>query len=708
MALEARVVAALRTGGALAARWRGFEERHAQVEMARDVARALESGGALMAEAPTGVGKSVAYLLPALMHAHEANARVVVATCTRSLQDQLFERDLPALMDALGIEVAVARLKGKQNYLCPRALELAQGEGAEETETLEALRAWAAGDEAGDLDRFDAPDAEAFRRVRPRVATDPHACGGPSCRRGRECFWARARRLASEARLTVVNHALLARAAEAEGLLPLYDVLIVDEAHRLEGVLSSQLERGVSRHRFDDLLRMTGSARAGRRRKGDGAPGGLLARAKAVALPLLVGDVARERLVEDLERLSVRADDVRADAERLFARFAGDEPRGAGPYGLRRRYRSQGELLGRDLDELQVVLEHCAFHATSLRRAAGAVIAAGAGRAGEDLAAELELVSARWDRLGGDLSDLCEAREPDWVYWRAQSAGARAAELRGAPVAVGDYARSALIAPARTAILTSATLSSGGDFAWSAERLGLAGDGEVRAETASYPSPFALHEQMRVHVYDGGADEAAAVADVVAALSAATQRNTLVLFTAHERLRRARARLAGLLPADRLLLAQDVDGPAGMLVDRFRAARGAVLLGVASLWEGVDFPGETLEMLVVAKLPFSVPDDPLVEARGERLRERGLDAFRADALPEAVVRFRQGVGRLIRRSDDRGVLVVCDTRLATASYRAPFLAALPVKPEIWRDARGLADEAARFLGRGGEQVREDA
>ena len=372
MSLETRVVAALRTGGTLAARWNGFEERHAQVEMARDVARALERGGALMAEAPTGVGKSIAYLLPAVLHAHEREQRVVVATCTRSLQDQLFERDLPALLEALGIALPVARLKGKANYLCPRLLELAEAGGDEEIETLDALRSWAAAEVEGDLDRFDPPDAEAFRRVRPRVATDPSACSGPTCRRGRECFWARARRVASEARLTVVNHALLARAAEADGLLPEYDVLIIDEAHRLEGVLSSQLERGVSRHRFEDLLRLTGSARAGRRRKAEGvAHGGLLARAKAVAMPLLVGDAARDRLVEDLERLTTRADEVRAGAEALFARFAASEEGRPSAYGLRRRYRSQSELLGRDLDPLQVALEHCAVYATTLRRAAG-------------------------------------------------------------------------------------------------------------------------------------------------------------------------------------------------------------------------------------------------------------------------------------------------------------------------------------------------
>ena len=705
MSLESRVVSALRPGGVLARVWVGYEERGAQVELARDVARTFERGGVLVAEAPTGVGKSVAYLLPAVLHAIESGERVVVATCTKSLQDQLYDRDLPALLEALGERLAVARLKGKQNYLCPRALDLAEGAGAEEGETIEALRAWAATDPDGDLDRFTPPDPEAFRRVRARVATDPSACTAVVCRRGRECFWARARRAAGEARLTIVNHALLARAAESEGLLPEFEVLVVDEAHRLEGVLSSQLERGVSRNRFAELLRLTGAPRTGRRARGD-RTGGLLARVRTLALPLLSGDPARERLFAELDRLGPRADEAREDAARLFATLA---PEGgpSGLYGARRRYRSQLELLGRELDALEVALEHCRAFASVLRRASGACAGAEAGAAGEELSAELENVALRWDELHRDLADLTEAADPGWVYWRSLAPGAKGAELRGAPVSIGDFARGQLLSRARAVVLTSATLSSGGDFDWAAGRLGLGESQGLPFEAASYASPFPLERQMRVAVYDGGADEAAAVADVVAALSAATGRNALVLFTAHERLRRARSRLAGLLPAGRLLLAQDVDGPAGLLVDRFRAARGAVLLGVQSLWEGVDFPGEALELLVVAKLPFSVPDDPLVEARGERLRERGQDPFRADAVPEAVMRFRQGVGRLIRRSDDRGVLVVCDPRLATASYRGPFRAALPVEPQLWRDAKGLAAEAARFLSEVGIGAGED-
>jgi ATP-dependent DNA helicase DinG len=248
-------------------------------------------------------------------------------------------------------------------------------------------------------------------------------------------------------------------------------------------------------------------------------------------------------------------------------------------------------------------------------------------------------------------------------------------------------------------VLTSATLAADGDFHFTAERLGLGDHHGMPYHAVSYPSPFPLARQMRVWVAPadrGAADEAEAIAAMVEAL-ATTGRNQLVLFTAHDRLRRVRERLRERLAPGQVLLAQEWDGPATRVSERFREHRGAVLLGVQSLWEGVDFPGEALEILVVAKLPFSVPDDPLVQARAERLLERGLDPFRDDAVPEAVLRFRQGVGRLIRRADDRGVLVVCDPRLATASYRRPFLAALPIATRAAGDPRSLARDVAEFL-----------
>ncbi|HEY6196465.1 MAG TPA: ATP-dependent DNA helicase [Candidatus Eisenbacteria bacterium] len=698
MALVERVERAFAPDGALARHWVEWEARPGQRTLAIEVARTLEHGGVLMAEAPTGVGKSLAYLLPAVLHAAETGERVVVATCTRSLQDQLHERDLPALLGALGLELPFAMLKGKQNYLCPRALEIAGGDGEEEERLIDSLRAWSAGDPFGDLDRFEHADGEAFRRVRARVATDPAACTSATCRRGRECFWVRARRRAAEAKLVIVNHALLARAAGAEGLLPPFDALIVDEAHRLEGVLSSQLERSASRHRVEDLLRLTGGLAAGRR------GGGLLARVGAFVLPLLASaGAARERLSEDLERLSARADQLRHDADALFAGLAISDGKGEGPYSRRVRHRDAGELFGRELQSLEVVLEHARAYSDVLRRTAGAVQVAedgkAAGAAAEELQGELETVSARWQQLHDDLASLADAGDRDWAYWRSQGPQARIAELHGAPVWVGETARRLLRDGPRSAVLTSATLSAAGDFAWAAERLGLGEEQGVPYTSLTVPSPFALERQMRAYVLDTPGDEADAIAEVVAALSRAAGRNTLVLFTAHERMRRAQQRLRTLLPPGTALTAQDRDGPAGLLAERFRLARGAVLLGVQSLWEGVDFPGEALEVLVVARLPFSVPDDPVVEARAERLRERGLEPFRHDAVPEAVMRFRQGVGRLIRRASDRGVLVVCDPRLARASYRGPFRAALPVEPKLWKDPRGLAHEAGAFLAR---------
>lgn len=693
MSLVQRVEQAFAPDGALARQWPEWEERPGQRTLAIEVARTLEHGGVLMAEAPTGVGKSLAYLLPAVLHAAETGERVVVATCTRSLQDQLYERDLPAVLSALGVELPVAMLKGKQNYLCPRALEIASGEGDAEEQVLESLRAWSARDAFGDLDRFDHADAEVFRRIRTRVATDPSACTSATCRRARECFWARARRRAAEAKLVVVNHALLARAAGAEGLLPPFDALVVDEAHRLEGVLSSQLGRSVSRHRVEELLRLTGTMAGARRGTG------LLARVRSFALPLLATAPARERLFDDLERLSDRADDLRRDADRLFARLAVAGAPGEGPYSRRVRHRDAEELFGRELQTLEVVLEHARTFSDVLRRGAGALQLGEGGDASEELQAELETVSGRWQQLHDDLAMLADAGDRDWAYWRTQGPQARIAELHGAPVWVGEHARRLVREGPRAAVLTSATLSAAGDFAWAAERLGLGEDAGVPYASLVVPSPFALDQQMRAYVLDAGGDEAEAIAEVVAALSRTARRNTLVLFTAHERLRRAHQRLRALGPPGIPIYAQDRDGPAGLLAERFRAERGAVLLGVQSLWEGVDFPGESLEVLVVAKLPFSVPDDPVVEARAERMRERGLEPFRHDAVPEAVMRFRQGVGRLIRRATDRGVLVVCDPRLARASYRGPFRAALPVEPKLWKDPRGLAHEAGAFLAR---------
>src|SRR6185369_12906187 len=369
-----------------------------------------------------------------------------------------------AVLEALNLSLPVAGLKGKQNYLCPRALESASVVGEEE-EMLEELRRWAGADESGDLDRFPASDVEAFQRVRGRLGADPAACNTATCRRGRECFWVRARRRAGEARLLVVNHALLALAAGADGLLPPFDLLVVDEAHRLEGVLLSQLERSTSRHRFEEALRLIGSGRR--------ATGGLAARMRGFFLPLF-DDARRADLDQEVEETVGRATRAREDVERFFAHVGprGDRGEGDERYGRRERYRSASELLGGDLEPLEVLLSHCASFARALslwsHRASDPELSAGVD-APDTLGAELEHAAMVWSALGSDLENVAEAADRSWVYWR--SAGGRGVELHGSPVSVGDAARR--LVTGRAAVLTSATLSAGSDFAFALERLGL-------------------------------------------------------------------------------------------------------------------------------------------------------------------------------------------------------------------------------------------
>ena len=618
-------------GGALAAAHPAWESRPAQLELARRVAAALERRTHLLAEAGTGTGKTLAYLVPAVL----SGRRVVVSTATRTLQDQLFDKDLP-LLGAAGLPAHAALLKGRANYLCLQRFQQFEGRPLFDTpadaQAWDAVRDWAGRTATGDRAELDVPDDWS---AWAQLSTTSDGCHGARCPRFEDCFVTRARRAAEQAQLVVVNHALffadLALRARGEGLglqvLPPYDAVVFDEAHALEDVATEHFGTQVSSGKLLGLSQDAVKAAAA-------AEGrlGLLA-AQALAL--------------------------RAEVDRFFA--AAQDALGLVEDGERR------------LDAAALA---------PLRAKAGPLL-----RALEALAAgvpEVEGAGAALARRAlegaSQLSFVLEAAAPGHVFW-AQRRG-RGLWLRAAPIEVGRTLAEHLYAAAPTCVFTSATLLAPGqgtrgeaDFGYVVERLGLAGRSWDAVEV---PSPFDWPRQAALYLPRGfpepnAKDFTRAVADEVVELCRLTGGRAFVLFTSLRQMDAVHALAAPRLDVPALLQGER---PRRALLDAFRA-RPSVLFAAQSFWEGVDVPGDALSLVVIDKLPFLPPGSPLVAARIDAVRERGGDAFSDYQVPQAALALRQGFGRLIRSRTDRGVVAVLDSRLASRGYGRAFLAALP-------------------------------
>lgn len=667
----------------------GFERRGAQHEMASHWSETLERGGVLAVEAPTGIGKSLAYLIPALALRARGSGPVVVSTYTKTLQDQLLGRDAPLAIRATGLPFRITTLKGRASYLCRRRANarLAQrglfGGAGLSGDALARLEEWVERTRSGALEELAEIGVHLPPGLLADIASDPFFCAGQACEASAGCFAKAARREARRSDVVIVNHALLLSDPGLRStLLAESGALILDEAHHLERVAREQ--QGVSIG-VQDLARLAArtDARTGalrllsrslRRGKSENAAAAIAAADRALK-PILAhaADVAR-----DLESiLPPGAPSV------LWPR--GVDLASVSPHAVDQCLAAIGTLT-RALSE---AIDTAESDGASMKPGAAAL----------DALDEARGRTSQWVEVEQALRAVVRVEERGVAFYVDRDERGRP-RLNRRPLEVGEALRASLFSLSERTLLTSATLAPGEKIASAVRALGLPED---EVETLRLPSPFPLERQMTTVALDGPEPNepafVASLAEIVTGLATEVRRNTLVLLTSYQMLEDLASRLrAPLAAAGVPLLTQAPGEAAAPLARAFREGDAAVLLGTASFWEGVDFPGESLEVLVIARLPFAVPTDPVVAARSERIAESGGDPFRDLMLPEALLRFRQGVGRLIRTATDRGAVVVADPRLIRAGYGARFVATLPARPEVAGTAGAIVSRVREWFG----------
>ncbi len=607
--------------GPLASRIAGFAPRTAQRQMAEAVAQALAGGDTLITEAGTGTGKTYAYLVPALL----AGKKIIISTGTKTLQDQLFHRDLPLVRDALGAPVAVALLKGRANYLCLHRLALSESEGRfytrAEIQQLVEIRAWAERTVSGDIAELTGIPEDA--PIWPHVTSTTDNCLGAECPSYGDCHVLKARRAAQQVDVLVINHHLLFAdmALREEGfgeLLPGADALILDEAHQLPDTAANFFGLSLSSRQLLELAR----------------------------------DSTGEHIKEagDMPELSVAAQRLEKATRDLRLAFGTDARRAAWNEVV------GNPEVGAALQHLQVQLDYIA-------------------RLLEPAAVRSKGLENCWKRsldLQERLARLSGAVPDDYIHWFETYT--RAFTINLTPLDIADTFHNHVHAKKRAWIFTSATLTVGASFAHFAARMGLSDTNAQRWE-----SPFDFARLALLYTPPNMSDPAeqnypAAVIQAALPVLEASGGRAFLLFTSHRALQQAAAELQ-----DKIVYPLLVQGtaPRRELLERFRKLGNAVLLGTNSFWEGVDVRGPALSCVIIDKLPFASPGDPLLQARIEALRARGANPFADFQLPHAVIALKQGVGRLIRDVQDRGVLMLCDPRLLSKSYGRVFLDSLP-------------------------------
>jgi len=719
-----RIAGHLLPGGTFARLMPGYESRSGQVDMTRAVTRAFNEGRHLMVEAGTGVGKSLAYLIPAAAWARLNDVPVVISTNTRNLQSQLVEKDLPLVREAIRNDfgdgdsglLRVALLKGRSNYLCLRRLAILLEHSQYELERPELRHfaetvSWSVQTPDGDLDSF-AGSGHADPAFLSKLSSTGEECPGRSCRYCRRCFLQKARSRAAVAHVVIANHALVFSESQMPGTaLPPYSQIVFDEAHNLEEAATRHLSTEVTMTRLNQMLRRLSRGK-GRR------SGGVL---EVLRSHLDKGAVTADAETAHALRRQIRViknslEEVHGAAHRLFETLdglvsknreatryrcvpcAGDvlPEEGGGVLAVREvchggTFESCApEWDERTLEDNKVALKKAVAEAAgqlllladALRRASEGELALYG-----DQAANVEGAAASLRIFAMDVDFVLAGTDADHVFWAepvARSSGT--ANLFAAPLRIGPQLAELLYRQKASVVFCSATLRVGGTFTYIGKRLGIDLIEPERIFTSVADSPFNYLTQCAAlaptflpePAGSSGGGYAEQLSGLMLDVFTRTRGRAMGLFTSYEMMNQVAhlleepLRVAGIR-----LLVHGKNGTRDQITRIFRSGGACVLLGTHSFWEGVDVAGEALSCVVMARLPFAAVGDPIIEARSEQIEQAGGSSFREFALPQAVIRFRQGFGRLIRTRSDKGVVIVADPRVFTKNYGATFRKSLP-------------------------------
>ncbi len=692
------VSAILEPGGQFASYFAQYEYRTQQIEMLRNVVQSFSDGYHLLVEAGTGIGKSFAYLIPSVLWAIKNNERVVVSTNTIALQEQLMQKDLPDLQAALGLQFRSTVLKGRSNYLCPRRFESLRYRGPETKEEMRVIAKiliWLHQQGNGDRSRLNLNNP-LERETWTKISADDEACNAEVCmsRMGGVCPFYQARQSAQSSHIVVVNHALLlSDVVTGSRVLPPYDYLIIDEGHHLEEASTSTLSFRITQNEITRLLRELGSISSG-------ILGRLLTALKLVAKPSVVA--ASHDITQRITDLEFRLEQQFLTLFGLIEEFLESERNyeSIGTYAQQVRILpstrtvpawSSVEIQYDDTQETMTLL-------LKLVKDYHRDLSDYLDSAHENLEEAIGSLGTNLQRISEaalQLNAMFLSPDSNFIYWIEKQPESGRLTLQIAPLHVGNLMEKYLWHEKKSIVLTSATLTAHGEFDYLRNRLSA-----DEADDLTVGSPFDYENSAMLYLPNNipeptkGYEYQKMVEQSIVRLAKTTGGRMLVLFTSYAQLKKTSQAIASSLgDVDIQVYEQGEGASANTLLETFRETDRAVLLGTRAFWEGVDIPGNALSVLVIVKLPFAVPSDPIVAARSETFD----DPFGEYSIPEAILTFRQGFGRLIRTQSDRGVVVVLDRRISSKKYGRFFVESLPECKVVIGSILELPHKAASWL-----------